>query len=147
MTDPHTSRPDDVRPEQGDTMDETTARLAIHELVATYDMAWDGESAEGVIGTFVPSGVFVDAAGTPHEGHEAIRAFVEASPGQFGAMRHITSTHLVEFTGAAAARHRCYVVFVSHPGGERILDTGGYDDEVVLTEDGWRFARRVVAFD
>jgi uncharacterized protein (TIGR02246 family) len=130
-----------------DLMDQTTARLAIQELVATYDMAWDGHDADGVVETFVHDGVFVDAAGTPHRTRERIREFVEASPGQFGAMRHITSTHLVTFTGDASARHRCYVVFVSHPGGERVLDTGGYEDDVVLTDEGWRFARRVVSFD
>jgi uncharacterized protein (TIGR02246 family) len=128
-------------------MDQTAARLAIQELVATYDMAWDVEDADGVVETFVPDGVFVDAAGTSHETRDRIREFVEASPRQFGSMRHITSTHLVTFTGDTSARHRCYVVFVSHPGGERVLDTGGYDDEVVLTREGWRFARRVVSFD
>jgi uncharacterized protein (TIGR02246 family) len=128
-------------------MDPTTSRLAIQELVATYDMAWDRGDSDGVVATFVPDGVFVDAAGDPHESRAGIREFVEASPGQFGAMRHITSTHLVDFTDDVRARHRCYVVFVSHPGGERVLDTGGYDDEVGLTDEGWRFARRVVSFD
>ncbi|WP_028651291.1 nuclear transport factor 2 family protein [Nocardioides halotolerans] len=128
-------------------MDQTAARLAIHELVATYDMAWDTGDADGVVATFVADGVFVDAAGGAHVGRGALHDFVAASPGQFGAMRHITSTHLVEFTGETAARHRCYVVFVSHPHGERTLDTGGYDDEVVLTDRGWRFARRTVSFD
>ena len=62
-------------------------------------------------------------------------------------MRHITSTHLVEFTSETTARHRCYVVFVSPPGGERVLDTGGYEDEVVHTDQGWRFVRRTLSFD
>ena len=128
-------------------MDESAARLAIHELVATYNMSWDCEDVEGVVETFVPEGVFVDAAGRTHKAHVRIREFVVASPGQFGAMRHITSSHLVEFTGEASARHRCYVVFVSHPGGERVLDTGSYEDEVVLTAGGWRFVRRTVTFD
>jgi uncharacterized protein (TIGR02246 family) len=128
-------------------MDETAARLAIQELVATYDMAWDGDDADGVVATFVPDGVFVDAAGNAHTGGAELRDFVVGSRAQFGVMRHITSTHLVEFTGADTARHRCYVVFVSHPDGQRVLDTGGYEDQVVLTDDGWRFTRRVVSFD
>ena len=128
-------------------MDETAARLAIHELVATYGMAWDSEDADGVVRTFLPDGVFVDAAGTAHEGQAAIREFAVGSREQFGAMRHITSTHLVEFRGDRTARHGCYVVFVSHPEGDRVLDTGGYEDEVVLTDEGWRFARRHVSFD
>jgi uncharacterized protein (TIGR02246 family) len=128
-------------------MDQTAARLAIHELVATYNLAWDGEDPDGVVATFTEDGAFVDATGTPHAGHAGIREFVEGSYAQFGAMRHITSAHLVEFDGEREARHRCYVVFVSHPSGERVLDTGGYEDQVKLTDEGWRFVRRQVAFD
>lgn len=126
--------------------DPTTARLAIHELVARYNMSWDSEDVDGVLACFAPDGVFVDAAGGKHRGREAIRAFVAASPGAFGKMRHITSSHLVELTGATA-RHRCYVVFVSHPAGERVLDTGEYEDAVELSEGSWRFTSRTVAFD
>jgi hypothetical protein len=38
-------------------------------------------------------------------------------------------------------------VFVSHPSGERVLDTGGYVDQVKFTDEGWRFVRRRVSFD
>jgi uncharacterized protein (TIGR02246 family) len=122
-------------------------KLAVQELVATYNLAWDGEDVDGVVACFVPDGVFVDAAGGEHAGRDAIREFVVGSYRQFGRMRHITSSHLVDRIGTGGARHRCYVVFVSHPEGERVLDTGEYEDTVVRTESGWRFARRVVRFD
>lgn len=128
-------------------MDPTAARLAIHELVARYNMSWDGEDVDGVLACFAPEGVFVDAAGGEHRGHSAIKAFVAASPAAFGKMRHITSSHLVELQTDRTARHRCYVVFVSHPGGERVLDTGGYEDAVELSEGSWRFTSRAVTFD
>ena len=127
--------------------DPTAARLAIHELVARYNMSWDREDVDGVLACFTPDGVFVDAAGGEHRGHEALRTFVSASPAAFGRMRHITSSHLVEQLTGRTARHRCYVVFVSHPAGERVLDTGEYDDAVEFTEGSWRFTSRTVAFD
>jgi len=127
--------------------DPTAARLAIHELVARYNISWDSEDVDGVLACFTPDGVFVDAAGREHRGHDAIRSFVAASPAAFGKMRHITSSHLVELLSDRTARHRCYVVFVSHPAGERVLDTGEYADAVELSEGSWRFTSRTVAFD
>jgi uncharacterized protein (TIGR02246 family) len=128
-------------------MNEVEARIAIQELVARYGMCWDSMDVDGVLDCFTEDGVFVDAVGDEHRGRDEIAAFVRGSERQFGAMRHIASTHLVSFEGDGAASHRCYVVFVSHPGGERRLDTGEYEDSVVLEDTGWRFARRVVRFD
>jgi uncharacterized protein (TIGR02246 family) len=129
------------------SIDTATAKLDIHELVARYNIAWDTGDVEGVLACFVPDGRFTDAAGGEHRGHANIRAFVEGSPAAFGRMRHITSSHLVDLHEGSSARHRCYVVFVSHPGGDRVLDTGEYDDHVVLVDGAWRFAARTVAFD
>jgi uncharacterized protein (TIGR02246 family) len=132
---------------EGAMMNEVEKKIAIQELVARYGMAWDSMDVDGVLDCFTEDGVFVDAAGGEHRGREAIAAFVRGSEQQFGAMRHISSTHLVNLEEEGAAKHRCYVVFVSHPGGERVLDTGEYEDSVVLEGNTWRFARRVVRFD
>jgi uncharacterized protein (TIGR02246 family) len=132
---------------EGARMNEVEAKIAIQELVARYGMAWDSMDVDGVLDCFTEDGVFVDAAGGEHRGRDAIAAFVRGSEEQFGAMRHIASTHLVGFGAGGVAEHRCYVVFVSHPGGERVLDTGEYEDSVVLEGNTWRFARRVVRFD
>ena len=129
------------------SMDIAAAKLDIHELVARYNIAWDTGDVDGVLACFVPEGLFTDAAGAEHRGHANIRTFVEASPAAFGRMRHITSSHLVDLSGGTSARHCCYVVFVSHPAGNRVLDTGEYDDQVILVDGSWRFTARTVAFD
>ena len=126
---------------------EVEDRVAIQELVAEYDWAWDHGDWDGVVACFTDDGVFVDATGSEHRGLEAIRAFAAASPGSFGVMRHITSAHRVHELGADTARHRCYMVFLSHPDGTRTLDTGEYEDELVRVDGRWRFARREVRFD
>jgi uncharacterized protein (TIGR02246 family) len=122
-------------------------KLAIQELVAAYNWAWDHGDWDGVVACFTPDGIFVDAAGGEHAGADAIRRFAEGSPGAFGAMRHITSSHHVTHLGEDRARHRCYMVFLSHPEGERTLDTAEYEDELVRVDGAWRFVRRVVRFD
>jgi ketosteroid isomerase-like protein len=126
---------------------DTADRLAIQELVARYNLAWDHDDYDGVAACFVPDGVFRDAMGEEHAGHEAIRAFGTESRRIFGRMRHLTSSHLVDLDDDGGVRHRCYMVFVSHPQDERVLDTGEYDDRVTPTADGWRFVRREIAFD
>lgn len=128
-------------------MNEVEAKIAIQELVARYGMSWDSMDVDGVLDCFTEDGVFVDAVGGEHRGRDAIAAFVRGSEQQFGAMRHIASTHLISLGEGGVASHRCYVVFVSHPGGERRLDTGEYEDSVVREGTVWRFARRVVRFD
>lgn len=128
-------------------MSDAETRLAIQELVAQYNMAWDGQDPTGVSSCFTPDGVFVDAAGGEHRGTDAIEQFVRASEEQFGRMRHITSSHLVSFNDDRSAVHRCYVIFVSHPNQERVLDTGEYEDRVERVDGGWRFRRRIVRFD
>lgn len=128
-------------------VDEKNARLAIHELVARYNMAWDSDDADGVVECFTSDGVFVDATGLEHRGPEAIRAFAAGTRADFGRMRHITSTHLVTALSATEATHRCYVVLASHLGEDRQLDTGEYEDTLRRVGDEWRFVRRVVRFD
>jgi uncharacterized protein (TIGR02246 family) len=129
-------------------MIDVTDKLAIQELVARYNIAWDAEDPAGVVACFTEDGVFVDAAANEHQGREAISAFVTRSYDLFGRMRHITSSHLVSPGDEFGLVHRCYVVFVSHPGDERVLDTGEYEDRVERAGDGeWLFKRRVVRFD
>jgi uncharacterized protein (TIGR02246 family) len=128
-------------------MTEAAEKIQIHELVADYNWAWDHGDWDGVVACFTPDGVFVDAAGGEHRGAAGIRAFATGSRDLFGVMRHITSSHRVTGIDGSGARHRCYMVFLSHPEGERKLDTGEYDDTLVRIDGGWRFTRRVVRFD
>lgn len=129
-------------------MDEVKDTLAIQKLVALYNVAWDTNQAADVAECFTEAGIFQDVTGTEHEGRSAIMAFVRQSQQTFGAMRHLTSSHLVGFTSPDEARHTCYMLFVSHPSqGERRLDVGSYADAVARTPDGWRFTRREIRFD
>jgi uncharacterized protein (TIGR02246 family) len=127
------------------TIDEqVVARQQIQDLVARYNFAWDDLSADGVVNCFVDDGVFIDAKGFAHHGHDAIKQFVQGSDVLFGRMRHITSTHLVTFEQDDTAIHRCYLVFASFLDQGGILHTGDYRDIVVLEHGKWLFRERIV---
>lgn len=129
-------------------MEHAEARhVEVEELVARYNWAWDHHDVQGVVDCFAADGVFVDAAGDAHRGHEEIRQFAEASYSLFGEMRHMTMSHLVSQADGSVVQHRCYVLFVSHPKGDRVLDTGEYEDEVDLEGDKPHFRSRIVRFD
>lgn len=128
-------------------MQEAPIQVQIQELVARYNFSWDQKDPDGVVATFAAEGVFVDATGAEHKGPREIAAFVAQSLENFGAMQHMTSTHLVDEAGEGVYRHRCYLIFVSHPGGERTVNFGDYDDEVVRVDGALRFRRRVVRLD
>lgn len=122
-------------------------KLQVEDLVSRYNLAWDHHDVQGVVDCFVADGVFVDAAGSGHRGSEEIGEFVAASFLQFGEMRHMTMSHLVSPVDVSRAQHRCYVLFVSHPEGARVLDTGEYEDEIVWEAGNPRFQARTVRFD
>jgi uncharacterized protein (TIGR02246 family) len=128
-------------------IDEVVARQQIQDLVARYNFAWDDLLENGVADCFVEGGVFVDAKGIAHRGHDAIKEFVRGSDVMFGRMRHITSTHLVTFERDDVAIHRCYLVFASFLDQGGILHTGEYRDAVVLQDGKWRFRERAVRLD
>lgn len=122
-------------------------QLEVEELVARYNWAWDHHDVQGVVDCFAPDGVFVDAAGGKHRGSAEIQKFIQGSFAQFGEMRHMTMSHLLSPVEGSRAHHRCYVLFVSHPDGARVLDTGEYEDEVRWDDGRPHFSTRLVRFD
>ena len=130
-----------------DSENEMLLTFQVSQLVSKYNMSWDDGQFEGVAECFTDDGVFVDASGAAHEGRDAIRAFGEKSRELFGAMRHVTSNHVVAPNGSGWT-HRCYMTFVSGIGqGDKSVTTARYDDEFVVTPDGPRFTIRRVFLD
>ena len=128
-------------------MSEVPIHLQIQQLVGTYNFSWDQGDPDGVVGCFTSDGVFVDATGTEHRGPQEIAAFVAQSLENFGKMQHVTSSHLITEDDGDTIRHRCYLIFVSRPGGERTVSYGDYEDEIVRVDGALRFHRRLVGLD
>ena len=118
----------------------TTAedRDEILQLLYRYNHAVDAGDAEGWADTFAEDGVF-DAMGQVLTGRDALVGFASSVQG----MRHVILNPLVEIAGDTA-HVRAYLVLLT---GGSIAMTGAYEDDLVRTPGGWRFAKRVFSAD
>lgn len=124
---------------------ELRARVAAADLLATYQFLADSGKTRELAELFLPDAVFKTNA-EELVGPDAIfdffsrtaDAFVSAPllPGR----HHLNSVRVEPRPDGSAATYACFQ-FVGRHG----LDHWGtYRDEVVRTNDGWRFARRKV---
>ena len=120
--------------------------LAIHQLVARYNFAVDEGDADAYVNTFTPDGVFA-VGDQVMSGHDALRAFVEGRAG-VAPRRHVVSSILVDGEGdTASLRAYLQVIALFEDGTFRVAAQGTYDDRIVRTSDGWRFATRNFTID
>jgi hypothetical protein len=121
--------------------------LAIRELTARYNRAFDEADVEGWGDTFVPGGrLAIAPSGPVYEGREALSAFIRDRGWGF---LHMTLDPQIELT-ATGARQQCNLLLFGRSAARRtpeLINTGRYDDELVRTPDGWRFACRTVEMD
>ena len=112
----------------------TEDRDEILQLAYRYNLAIDRGDAEGWADTFTPDGVF-DVAGQLRSGRDELIAFAASVHG----LRHTLANPAINVTGDAAAMRAYFVVYE----GTAVRGTGTYEDQLVRTPDGWRFAKRV----
>jgi uncharacterized protein (TIGR02246 family) len=110
----------------------------IRKLLAEYCFAIDTGDADRWANLFAEDGVFDSNALEPLIGRAALRDFVVSvvPPGR----RHFTANEIISVDGDAATVRAYAVVTMDSP--PTLSSVGTYDDELVRTEDGWRFRRR-----
>ncbi len=118
-------------------------QLAIRDLTSRYNQAFDDMDLDGYVATFTDDAAFVIDGGAPIVGKPAIRAFhVEIGFGKV----HSTVDHRIVIDGDRATQTCNLVLGERTPdravGSARLDNFGRYQDELVRTPDGWRFARR-----
>jgi uncharacterized protein (TIGR02246 family) len=113
-------------------------RDEILQLLYRYNHAVDGADAEAWADTFTPDGV-LDAGGRVMSGRDEFVAFAKTVSG----IRHMVVNPIVEVSGDSA-HVRAYLMVLR---GGAIGSVGIYDDQVVRTDDGWRFIKRVFTPD
>lgn len=119
-----------------------------------HDFAWavDTRRYELFASLFTPDGIF-DRAGQTSRGQAQILKFLNARP--VGKVtRHVNSNIRISMTGPETATGNCYtLVFGAElpPGTEVKLPLPSalpmlveYEDDYVLTPDGWKFGQRRV---
>jgi hypothetical protein len=127
--------------------DDVADRLAIQDLIARYAVVVDSRDYDALDGLFTPDAVidftaFGGPAGNPVE----IKAFLSDSLGLFSRTQHLMGLPVVTVDGdRASARTPCNnpMVLTEPDGATKVWLIGlWYDDELVRTESGWRFASR-----
>ncbi|MDP3676038.1 MAG: nuclear transport factor 2 family protein [Novosphingobium sp.] len=124
--------------------DLTTDRDAIRDLLARYTYNGDRGRVAELAACFAPDGV-LEFPGTRAQGPAAIEQALrggERDPQRTFVRHHITNP-LIEVEGDAATA-RSYFAVTSNNGPDH---SGTYDDQLIRTGQGWRFARRRVRVD
>jgi hypothetical protein len=124
---------------------ELRTQVGAGHLLATYQFLADSGKTHELSELFLPSAVFKSNT-EELVGPDAIFDFFRRTAGAFTsadffpARHHLSSVYIEPHGDGSAATYACFQ-FV----GSRGLDHWGtYRDEVVSTDDGWRFSRRTV---
>src|SRR5262249_46755274 len=123
------------RTQEGTMPSTAEDRDEILQLVYRYNHAVDGGDAKGWAATFTEDAVF-EVGPTVITGREGL---VDFASNMSAGMRHVLANPVIEVTGDAASIRAYVFVF----RGKELSVTGNYDDQVVRTPEGWRFAKRV----
>jgi ketosteroid isomerase-like protein len=120
-------------------------RARILELTARYNHAFDGGDVDAYVATFTPDGVMEIDGGPRYEGSAALAEMCANTPA--GTIMHVTVNPVVTVDGDRAHQEvTLLVVGMPRQPGEpsRLQRSGRYSDDLVRTEQGWRFTRRRV---
>jgi hypothetical protein len=116
----------------------------IQQLYARYNIAIDTGDAQGWAATFIPEGVF-----NTFTGHDALVGFVKMWREKLnGAARKHWNTNLALSGDAKYATGTVYLMLLdTSTKPASIIFTGIYNDSLVKTKGGWRFAKRTTTAD
>jgi hypothetical protein len=126
---------------------DVTDRLAIQDLIARYAVVVDSRDYDALDDLFTADAridftAFGGPDGTPAE----IKTFLAANLGTFSRTQHMMGLPLIKLDGErASARTSCNnpMVLLDADGSTKVWLIGlWYDDSLVRTADGWRFAAR-----
>ena len=120
-------------------------KLAIEELIATYNQSLDGGNYEGWLACWADDAVF-DGLGKYLVGIQAIRGFADGYEvgyrQRLPALKHYTINILSKIDGDRASSSSYVQLTTLSDKGVRILLTGSYEDDLKRIDGRWRFARR-----
>ena len=126
-------------------MDElATQRDAIRDLLARYTYNGDRGRVDDLAACFTEKGVLDYPGGSPVGPVEIAAALSSATRNpHLTFVRHHITNPLIDINGNEASA-RSYFAVHSNSGPDH---SGTYDDQLVLSSDGWRFIYRRVRLD
>lgn len=119
--------------------------LAIRELAARYNRAFDYGNPEAWVECFTEDGTFNIGSKELAAGSEALLAFAKKSiPGM--KVKHCTTDAIVEVNGDTGT-HDAYLILMDCGETISASNCGRYLDDVVKQNGKWKFQKRVVEID
>jgi uncharacterized protein (TIGR02246 family) len=112
---------------------------AIRNLLARYCLLLDHDDVEACVALFTEDGTF-DVYGRTFAGRDGLRRMMTGAPGGL----HLGGNPVIELVDANQARTQQNLLFVDRTTGAS--RSAVYDDVLVRTDDGWRFAARRCRF-
>jgi hypothetical protein len=117
---------------------------AIKQLSSRYNLAFDYEDVDAYIATWTEDGFFERSnAGRSYQGHAELR---ELLTGFDVDGRHITTNFIIDVDGDRATQS-AYLVYMDAKDAFKVVMFGVYSDELVRTDDGWKYSARRLKVD
>ncbi len=127
-----------------DTSTENAAGYAaITQLTAKYNRIFDSGASDRLAEIFVPDAVLNVGGFEGFRGFDVLGGVAERGAGKFV---HVTTDTIVDIHGDHAHQHATLMLFARGEGEAQFARLAYYDDVLVLTPDGWRFASRDVTW-
>lgn len=115
---------------------------AIRRLIDLYTDGCNRQDWPQVMATFAEDGVWA-AAGNEHQGHATIQAAMATFLTMMDYFVQTNAAPVIAVTGDTATARVTIRECGKFAGRDEALEVlGYYQDEVILTADGWKFARR-----
>ncbi len=125
-------------------IDKTADLLAIRMLADRYSEAANRMNARDMAAVYAEDGVLV-SFGHSFEGRAAIEKVFGETIGLMEVMNQVCSAAVIEVDGDRATARWTVTEFAKRKAHDKLeLFLGDYADELVRTEAGWQFSRRVL---
>jgi ketosteroid isomerase-like protein len=118
--------------------------FAIQQTLNTYSYSATTGDLEAMVATYAPDGVWeVPGIGALCTGHAEILAASQGIAGSIEYIVQMNSPALIEVDGDTATAQSIIRECGKYAGRDTCLEVLGlYDDKLVRTAEGWRFAKR-----
>jgi ketosteroid isomerase-like protein len=118
---------------------------AIQQTLNIYTEGASRSDWPQVMSTFLPDGVWeVPAQKARFEGHESVQAAMSAFTAQTEYWVQVNAPAIIKVSGDRAKARSVIRECGKFIGQDHLLEVlGYYDDDLVRTPDGWKFAHRI----
>ena len=126
-------------------MSKVEDHLAIRELAARYNRAFDYGNPEAWVECFTEDGSFEMGSKKLAAGHTDLLAFAKKMIPTMK-VKHCTTDAIVEVDGDTGT-HDAYLILIDCGDKVSVANSGRYIDAVVRVNGEWKFKQRVVDID